>query len=267
MADPGRDSRRAPQVDYDVFVNWKARLEREAPFFRRVFDEIGARSVIDVGAGSARHSLLFASWGLSVDAVDPDDSMLAEAMRNIDSAAERIADGGGELRLTRGGFGELRSLGLGPADALTCTGNALPHVEGVAGLRVALADFAAVLRPGGVVVLHLLNHARLLGSKVRSVPPVVRDTPEGTVVFLRVIDYPEGEDVIRLDFVTMTRDAEGAWSLDSRRSDHTALPVDLLRAELESSGFDRVEALGSHEGRPLDVGADESVIVVARRVG
>jgi glycine/sarcosine N-methyltransferase len=256
---------RAPQVDYDTFVNWDARLAREAPFFKRVFEEAGAGTVIDVGAGSARHSVMFASWGLSVDAVDPDDSMLAAAEENIAAAAQGTAEAGGEIRLTRGGFGELAARGLGPADVLVCTGNALPHVAGVLGLRAALADFAAVLRPGGIVVLHLLNHGRLLANRPRTIPPVVRETPEGTLVFLRVLDYPEDGRAISFDFITLSRGADGGWALASRRSDHTALPPEVLLAELEATGFERVELLGGHDGHEL-AGSDESVIVVARRV-
>ncbi len=258
------DQPTAPQVDYDTFVNWPARLEREAPLFRRLFDEVGARTVIDVGAGSARHSLMFASWGLTVDAVDPDDSMLEAAEANIVEKAAEVAEAGGAVRLTRSGFGELAALGLGPADALVCTGNALPHVGGVDGLRAAFADFSAVVGPGGVVVLHMLNHQRLLDKQPRAIPPVVRETPEGTMVFLRVLAYSEDRSTINFDFVTLVRDAEGVWSLASRRSDHTALPASLLREELEAAGFERVELLGGHDGHAL-TDADESVIVVARR--
>jgi SAM-dependent methyltransferase len=255
----------APASDYDTFVNWDARLARELPFFRRVFDEVGARTLIDVGTGSARHAIEFASLGMSVDAVDPDDSMLAQAESNIAAASERIAAAGGELRLTRGGFGELAARGLGPADALICTGNALPHVDGHAGLRVALADFSAVVRPGGVLVLHLLNHAKLLDQKVRAITPVVRETDEGTRVFLRLIDYPESGEFIGFDFLTLTRDAEGVWDLATRMSPHTALPFTLLAAELETAGFERIEAFGGHDGSAFDAAKAESVIVVARR--
>ncbi|TLM98551.1 MAG: class I SAM-dependent methyltransferase, partial [Actinobacteria bacterium] len=69
----------APASDYDQFVDWDKRLAREAPLFEAVFSEAGVRSVIDVGAGSARHAIMFGRWGLEVDAVDPDDSMLAQA--------------------------------------------------------------------------------------------------------------------------------------------------------------------------------------------
>ena len=100
----------------------------------------------------------------------------------------------------------------------------------------------------GSVVLHLLNHSRLLANKLATIPPVVRDTPDGTLVFLRVLDYPEGGEVIGFDFLTMTRDAEGGWQIASRRSLHTALPPELLRTELQAAGFEHIELLGGHDG-------------------
>ena len=261
----GRMLHRALVNDYDTFVNWDARLARELPFFRALFDEVGAKSVIDVGAGSARHAIAFASWGMAVDAVDPDDSMLTSAEENVAVAAGRIANAGGELRLLRGGFGDLAGLGLGDADALTCTGNALPHVRGLAGLREALTDFSAVLRQGGVLVVHLLNHERLLDRKPRAIPPVVRETPEGTRVFLRVIDYPaEGGEFLGFDFATLVRDHSGEWTVASRRSAHAIITAETLSAELAAAGFERIELFGGHDRRAL-TSADESLLAVARK--
>lgn len=255
----------SPAADYDQFVDWEKRLQREAPLFRWAFSLSGARSVLDAGAGSARHSLLFASWGMSVTAVDPDESMLAQARINIASAEKALALSGGRVRLMRGGFGELEGLGAGPVDALVCTGNALPHVSGASGLRAAVRDFYRVLAPGGVIVLHLLNHARLADLRVRTVPPVVRDTSEGVKVFLRVIGYPQDGESLDFDFVTLVRSTQGEWALTHRRSDHTFIPVDVLADELSSSGFTNIERFGDHERKPLEIENDESVIVVARK--
>lgn len=259
------DPKVAPASDYDEFVNWDKRLASEGPFFRELFEREGVRRVIDVGAGSARHSIMFASWGLDVVAVDPDDSMLAQARLNAERFADDIAAGGGSLAVAQGGFGELHRLGIEKADALTCTGNALPHVEGRDGLTETLADFASVLVPGGVLVLHLLNHERLLEKRPRVVPPKIVETASGsTKVFVRVIDYPEGDEFLDFDFVTLERDAGGAWDVASRRSPHTALPLSVLRSELSCAGFGRVEAFGGHDRHPVS-DADESVIVVAQR--
>ncbi len=259
------DDTKAPVSDYDEFVNWEKRLANEGPFFRELFEREGIGRVVDVGAGSARHAIMFATWGLEVIAVDPDESMLAAARENAARSAVDIERAGGSLRIVCGGFGELHRLGVKPADAITCTGNALPHVAGRDGLTEALADFAGVLVPGGVLVLHLLNHARLLASRSRVVPPKIVDTARGsTKVFVRVIDYPEGDEYLDFDFVTLERDSGGAWSVSSRRSLHTALPLELLESELACAGFGRIEAYGGHDRHPVGE-ADESVVIVARR--
>ena len=252
-----------PAGDYDRFVDWDRRLAREAPFFESTFREHGVKRVIDVGCGSGRHAIMFASWGPDVTGVDPDDDMLAAARTSAEDAGSTAA-------FVKGGFGDLARLGLGPADAVTCTGNALPHVGGIESLRVALDDMAEVTRPGGLLVLHLLNHERILTGHMRTMPPVVREDGEGTWVFLRVMDEVPGG--IGFDFVTLHR-PDGAWGSGaewetaSRRSVHTALPVSLLVPEVEAAGFADVRLFGDHAGKPFDVATDESVILTGTRRG
>ena len=248
----------AKPTDYDVLVDWDKRLIREAPFFRDVFASVDARTVADVGAGSARMSLMYASWGLTVYAIDPDPGMLEQARRNA-------AEAGIDLPIHAGAFGDIADIVPGRVDVLTCTGNALPHVDGMPGLKRALADFAEVVRPGGALVLHLLNHQRLLDQRVRTVPPVIRETAEGTLVFLRVLDYDEPGG-IGFDFLTLRRVEPGEWEIaNARHSVHTAMPAYVLVDELDHAGFDRIELFGDHARKPFDAEADESVIVLAYR--
>jgi SAM-dependent methyltransferase len=254
--------------DYDRFVDWEARLAREAPFFRPLFEREGVGRVVDAGCGTGRHAIMFATWGLQVTGVDPDPSMLAQARVNAatGAVAGEIQEHGGSLVFESGGFGGLAALGVAPADAVTCTGNALPHVQGIGGLRLALADFAAVLRPRGIVVLHLLNHERILSARMRTMPPVVRDLPDGETVFLRVIDPAPDESALLFDFITLTRDpGTGDWGVKSRRSPHTALRATKLVEELHAAGLGHVELFGDHTGKPFEADKDESVIVVARK--
>jgi glycine/sarcosine N-methyltransferase len=259
MPDPGA---------YDRMVDWGKRLERESPFYRREFDAHGVREVVDVGCGTGMLAIRWATWGFDVVGVDPNAAMLERAALNAEAAREQIEAAGGSVRFVPGGFGELARLGLGPVDAITCTGNALPHVDGQAALAVTFRDFASALRPGGLLVLHLLNHDRLIGARVRTIPPVLREADDGTWVFLRVIDYEA--DAIRFDFVTLHRPAGAwesgaAWETESRRSRHTALPSQLLRGELVSAGFPDVRVFGNHAGAPFRAAEDESILVVARR--
>jgi SAM-dependent methyltransferase len=254
---------------YDVMVDWDKRLAREIPFFERVFAEAGeVCHVINVGCGTGRHDIALAKRGFDVTGVDPSEEMLAQARANAVAA-------GANVRFLDGGFGGLAILGLVDADALICTGNALPHVEGLAGLDAALADFASVMRPGAVLVLHFLNHERLIENRTRSLPPVVRDTAEGTVVFLRLISYDPAEEPehIWIEFMTAAKDnavAEAGdldlgWSATAHRSAHTAIPFPALRGALALAGFEEVRAFGDHSGKAYEPTRDESLIVTATR--
>jgi hypothetical protein len=117
--------------------------------------------------------------------------------------------------------------------------------------------------------------------------PVFRETAAGDKFFLRLLGYTPSDDGILFDFVTLVRDASvretphtieswprtldddptGGWSIRSRRSLHFAMPLALITAELERAGFVDVQALGDHEGGPLHIDADESVIITAMRAG
>lgn len=242
--------------DYDVMVDWDARLAREVPFFRELLEDAGARRVVDLGCGTAKHAIEFARLGLEVIGVDPSESMLEQAKRNALAA-------GVELDLRLGGYGELAGMLDEPADAILSLGNAFIHVEGPPGAAVAIADIAAALKPGGLLVLHFLNHQRLLAQRPRTMPARFRETPAGDRVFLRVIDYPpEG---IALDFITLSRGEDGEWQATTRHSLHVALPVDAVVDALGAAGFEGVRAFGSHDGAEFDAERDESVILVARR--
>lgn len=265
-ATPDSGTRIVAASDYDQLVNWTARLGREAGLFRRVFSLVEAMRVADVGCGSGRHSIMFAQWGLDVVGIDPSAEMLAQAEQNALGQGSSITAAGGRLEFVQAGFGDLaRVVGPDKVDAIVCAGNTLPHVDGIEGLRETFADFSEALRPGGVLVLHLLNHTRLLQRRPKMIPPVLRETDEGLKVFMRVLEYPEHGETIDFDFVTLVRDDEGTWSVSDRRSEHTALPVDVVTYELAAAGFDVFETSGGHDGRRLELLEDESVVILARR--
>jgi SAM-dependent methyltransferase len=254
-------------ADYDVMVDWTKRLAREMPLFEALFAEHGVRSVIDVGTGTGMLPIALAERGFAVTGVDPSAEMLAQARVN----AERV---GAAVAFVPGGFGDLAGLGLGPADAVLSTGNALPHVDGAAGLAAAFADFAAVLRPGGVLVLHLLNHERLLAARPRMMPPALRDGADATRLYAKLLTYEPADDPERIvfEFVTAVRPVpapEGApalgWTIDARANAHTALPWPRLDGALGEAGFVSRAVYGDHARKPYERAVDESIVVVAVR--
>jgi SAM-dependent methyltransferase len=251
-------------ADYDTIVRWEKRLAREAPLFERLFDEHGVRSVADVGCGTGQHAIMFAKWGLEVFALDPSPEMLDQARANA-------ADAGVEITFAEVGFGKVADA-VGSVDAAVSLGNALPHVADIADFESAMTDLGTAIRPGGVLVLHFLNHDRLDQQHVRMLPPVIRETDEGDTVVLKVIDHEPDHYIFEFTGLTRSRPAgrdameASDWEIDPRRSRHTKLLADTVRGALESAGFGEIEVLGDHSGRALDVATDESAIWVGTRL-
>jgi SAM-dependent methyltransferase len=109
--------------------------------------EPGAR-VLDCAAGTGTFAVGMALRGYDVTATDASEAMIA---RTRELAARHATDVDARVcaweQLT------------GPAsfDAVFCIGNSIPHAEGQAGRRRALAAMASVLRPGGLFVITSRN--------------------------------------------------------------------------------------------------------------
>ena len=244
-------------ADYDQVVDWGARLPRELPFFRELLEKVGVETLVDVGCGTGKHAIEFASWGLRVTGIDPSAAMLVQAQKNAEAA-------GVDVDWELGGYGDVEAILGRSVDAVVSLGNAFMHVDGPAGAAGALADIGAVVRPGGVVALHFLNYERLLSKRPRMMPARFRETSEGDKVFVRLMDY-EGDEAVRFEFLTLSRLEDGSWDTQSRISRHAVLPAPEVVKALEANGFGRVEVFGSHDRKAFDPENDESVVLVGYR--
>src|ERR1035437_1439350 len=64
---------------FESIIDWPKRLAHEAPFYRRLFGRVGAKSVIDVACGTGHHAAMFHSWGLQVEGADLSPKMVERA--------------------------------------------------------------------------------------------------------------------------------------------------------------------------------------------
>lgn len=131
---------------YDAMIDWEKRLAREAPFYRRIFESAGVKSVLDAACGTGRHAAMFASWGLEVVGADVSAQMI-EQCRSRHTSVGNLAF-------------EVRSF-TEPAgrefDAVVCAGNSLALAADVGQVRLAIKAMMGSLGDGGVLVLHVLN--------------------------------------------------------------------------------------------------------------
>ncbi len=178
------------------------------------------------------------------------------------------------MRFVVAGFGELatklalsRVEGVGNGfDALLCLGNSLPHVLTADALHEALADFAAVLRPGGLLFIQNRNFDAVMrgeAARARWMPPQAHREGSREWLFVRFYDFnPDGS--LTFNMVTLRRDEAGEWTQQIEATTlRPLLHADLLDA-IAAAGFSNVVCYGDMTGAPFDPETSSNLIVTAK---
>lgn len=128
------------------------RHRRELPFWERLAAELGWRTVVDAGCGAGFHVRLLRSLDITVTGLDFSlPSLLAGERRGV-----AVAD--------------LLSPPIGAvADAVICLGNTMSLLPSRTSQRQALVALAALLRPGGALLLQGEDAAAIVAAG-----PIVR---------------------------------------------------------------------------------------------
>ena len=133
---------------YEAMIDWPKRLANETPFFRRHFERAGVGKVADVACGTGRHAAMFHSWGLDVRGFDISESMIARAKETFGEHET--------LRWAVQGFDQPIDP-TGSFDAVVCIGNSLALAGDEAKAGLVVQRMLDAVRPGGVVIVHVLN--------------------------------------------------------------------------------------------------------------
>jgi SAM-dependent methyltransferase len=115
--------------------------------YAAIADELGARSVLDVGCGTGTFALLLAGRGLDVVGVDP-------ALASLDVA--RAKPGGERVRWIHGDATALPALEV---DLATMTGNVAQAIVEPTAWEGTLRGIHGALRPGGFLVFETRDPA------------------------------------------------------------------------------------------------------------
>jgi SAM-dependent methyltransferase len=236
---------------YDLMTDWESRLASEAPFLQTLFRNHRVRSVLDAACGTGQHAMAFARWGLRVTATDLSEPMIARARQNA---------GDLPVRFLVAGFGEHRQKAPGPYDAVTCLGNSLPHLLEDSALDDALADFRAVLRPGGVLIIQNNNYDAILDQQRRFMGVSSRQGQSAEYLFFRFFDM--GAPILTFHVVAFTRTAAG-WSFAESSTRQRALRRDEVTRHLLAAGFPQIAVYGDCQGNEFDASRSPNLVVVA----
>ena len=244
-------------TDYDRFVDWPARLAAELPFIEEQLRGGNARRVLDAACGTGMHAIALARLGYDVTGVDLSAGMIAQARDNA-SAAEVDA------QFQRAGFGQLAAMVGAGYDAVLCLGNSLPHVLAPNDQAAALADFAACLQPGGLLLIQNRNFDAVMAQRERWMGPQSYREGDAEWLFFRFYDFqPDG--TLTLNLVTLMRAGNGKWSQQATSTQLWPLQKDELTRALAAAGFGEIVCWGDLQGAQFDPSTSGNLGVTARR--
>jgi glycine/sarcosine N-methyltransferase len=243
--------------DYDRFVDWPGRLAAELPFIEHQLHAVGARRVLDAACGTGMHALALARRGYTAVGADLSSGMIARARANAAAA-------GVDVPFEVAGFGELNAqVGTG-FDALLCLGNSLPHLLAPADLAAALADFAACLRPGGLLLIQNRNFDAVLARGERWMEPQAHQEGNVEWLFLRFYDF-ESDGTLAFNLVTLRREGSDMWNQQVAATRLRPLRQEELTTALDAAGFGPVTSWGDMQGTRFDPAHSPNLIVTAQR--
>lgn len=247
-------------ADYDRFVNWEGRLTHELPFFDRLFEGRRVQCVLDVACGTGHHAIALAQRGYQVLGTDLSGAMVQLARENATAA-------GVDVVFAQLGFGELATLGL-TFDAVLCLGNSLPHLLTESALEAALADFATVLRPGGLLVVQNRNFDLVCSERERFMGLQShagkhgKHGEQGEWLFVRFYDFHQ--ETITFNMIRLQRTDSG-WTQDVESTELRPIFGRDLNAALEAQNFTDIVLFGGYDSAPFDPSHSGDLIAVAKK--
>lgn len=237
--------------DYDAVTGAAGRRRAAREMLAELRRRHPLSRVLDVACGNGMHAMMLARMGASVTGADISRAMLDQARR-------RAVDTGLDVRWIHAPMQDIAERVEGPFDAILCLGNSLPHLLDGRELTRALAGFGGLLAPKGVVVLQLLNYARVLARQER----IVGVTRQGDTEYVRFYDFLE--DLVRFNVLKLT------WSANGCRHDLACALLrpytrDQIAAACRAAGLGRVDCYGGADFADFDERNSDALMVIARQ--
>jgi len=237
---------------FESIIDWPKRLANEELFYRRLFERVGVKSVVDVACGTGHHAGMFHSWGLHVEGADISPNMIARAR-------ERFGEPPGLHWTVRGYDQPIQS--ENPFDAAVCVGNSLALAPDTTTVHEAIHQMLAGVRQGGVAVVHVLNvWAMPDGPCVwqKGVRTTLSDEP---ALIIKGVHRCGDRAYIELLVNLLECDTK----MRSTCVPFLALDLADLERVMRESGAERISVYGGYQDQPYDPRKNVDLVLVAER--
>jgi glycine/sarcosine N-methyltransferase len=236
---------------YDNMTSFDKRFKKEDKHFKSIVDKHKIFSALDAGAGTGFHSLLLASLGVDVTAVDISNKMLRQAKKHASEMQLKI-------RTVQSDFLSIPKSIDAKFDAIFCLGNSLPHLS-LKALHKTFKIFFRMLHPGGIIISQILNYNRILHGEER----IQNVRHSETFTSIRYYDFHKR--TFRFNILTIHHPV-------NRRSTHTFNSIlhypiyqENLSEIVSKSGFIRQQSYGGIDLSGYRADSSQDIVLIAKK--
>lgn len=160
--------------EYDLITNAAQRQANHQVEVDAIIARCHPSRVLDAGCATGLTTMLFGRRGVESVGLDRSRTMLK-------TAREKFADKELPISFVEGSFEKLPSNLSGQFDLVVCLANSISGVGIKSDLKKAMAGFFRVLRPGGTLVLQMLNYMAI----AEDILMPIKATRNGDIVYER----------------------------------------------------------------------------------
>ncbi|WP_129597124.1 glycine/sarcosine N-methyltransferase [Methanohalophilus profundi] len=140
---------------WDELIDWESRAKGEGDTIINILKKRGVEKILDVATGTGFNSVRLLQAGFDVVSADGSAEMLAKAFDNA-------RDHGYLMRTVQADWRWMNKDIHDKFDAIVCLGNSFTHLFDEGDRRKTLAEFYALLKHDGVLLLDQRNYDAIL---------------------------------------------------------------------------------------------------------
>lgn len=238
--------------EYDAMTDAMAREPKHRLEVESIINRFSPTTVLDAGCGTGITARLFAEKGIAAVGVDSSTEM-------VSLASEKAKSSNSTARFEATSFETMPKLYVGSFDLIACLGNSISGVPNDEALGRTLRNFRRVLKPGGWLILQLLNPAVMKKGE----PFAVKATLSGNILYHRYA--LRQDDIVALHIIRTDLSAVPP-TFEAFVHSYRLLSAAQFRERLKKAGFDKVTSFGSlsFEKAPSQA-PSRDLVITARR--
>ncbi|MCE7741875.1 MAG: class I SAM-dependent methyltransferase [Candidatus Heimdallarchaeota archaeon] len=253
------------EILYKDLVKWGDRLKKEAPFFKKILEDMSKENarILDVSCGTGFHLVMLSKWGFSGIGVDISEQNVDEAVKlakesSVQERAKFIL--GDILEIEKAVEGER-------FDFVYCIGNTL-SIFSAEERNIIIQQLINALNPGGKILLQVVNYLSHSNDDVWYYNPNLKRSSNGSLNFhIRMMEWKERNQKVTMyvhNILQASKDSED-FKLGKKKTEFFVLRKDDFKKYQINEKLE-VTFLGDYYWNEFDEEKSNDLVVIIDKI-